>query len=93
VLKSGIIEAGAFAQSGAEGATENGNAEVVAVADPEPGRPAVFTGKNRIGKTFPKAEDLIRDNGIEAVHQAVPDASQAPHAIAALEAGRKEVRI
>jgi len=51
------------------------------------------TALQRVNEALWDIEDLIRDNGIEAVHQAVPDASQAPHAIAALEAGRKEVRI
>jgi predicted dehydrogenase len=88
VLKFGIIGAGAIAQSGVEGATKSGKVEVVAAADTDPGRLAAFAEKNRIGKTYPKAEDLIRDKGIEAAYVAVPNAFHAPYAIAALEAGK-----
>jgi predicted dehydrogenase len=88
VLKFGIIGAGAIADSGVEGAAKSGVAEVVAVADTDPGRLAAFAAENRIAKTYPKAADLIRDKGIDAVYVAVPNAFHAPYAIAALEAGK-----
>lgn len=88
MLKFGIIGAGAIAQSGVEGAAKSGKAEVVAVADIDPGRLASFAARNSIPKTYPKAEDLIRDKGIEAVYIAVPNAFHAPYAVAALEAGK-----
>jgi predicted dehydrogenase len=88
VLKFGIIGAGMIAPSGVEGATKSGVAEVVAVADIHPGRLSAFAAKHGITKTYPKAEDLIRDRGIEAVYIAVPNAFHAPYALAALEAGK-----
>ena len=88
MLKFGIIGAGAIAQTGVEGAEKSGTTEVVAVADTDSGRLAAFAQKNHIGKTYAKAEDLIRDKGIEAVYAAVPNAFHAPYAIAALEAGK-----
>lgn len=88
MLKFGIIGAGAIAQSGVEGAVKSGVAEVVAAADTDPGRLAAFAGKNGIGRTYPRAEDLVRDKGIDAVYIAVPNAFHAPYAIAALETGK-----
>ncbi len=88
MLKLGIIGAGMIAPSGVEGAAKSGRAEVVAVADIDPGRLASFAAKHGIPKTYPKAEDLIRDKGIEAVYIAVPNTFHAPYATAALEAGK-----
>jgi predicted dehydrogenase len=88
VLKFGIIGAGMIAPSGVEGAAKSGIAEVVAVADIHPGRLSAFAAKHGIAKTYPKAEDLIRDKGIEAVYIAVPNTYHAPYAVAALEAGK-----
>jgi predicted dehydrogenase len=88
VLKFGIIGAGMIAPSGVEGVKMSGKAEVVAVADIHPGRLAAFAAKHGVPKTYPKAEDLIRDKGIEAVYIAVPNTFHAPYAVAALEAGK-----
>jgi len=88
MLKLGIIGAGMIAPSGVEGAKLSGKAEVVAVADIHPGRLAAFAAKHGIPKTYPKADDLIRDRGIEAVYIAVPNTFHAPYAVAALEAGK-----
>jgi len=88
VLKFGIIGAGAIAASGVEGAALSGAAETVAVADADPRRLAAFAREHSIGRTFAKAEDLIGDQGIDAVYVAVPNAFHAPYAIAALEAGK-----
>ena len=88
MLKFGIIGAGAIAASGVEGAALSGAAETVAVADADPRRLAAFAREHSIGRTFAKAEDLIGDQGIDAVYVAVPNAFHAPYAIAALEAGK-----
>lgn len=88
MLKFGIIGAGGIAVSGVEGAAKSGRAEVAAVADTDPGRLAAFAAAHRIPKTYPTADALIRDEAIEAVYIAVPNAFHAPYAIAALEAGK-----
>jgi len=88
VLKLGIIGAGMIAPSGVEGARLSGAAEVVALADVHAGRLAAFAATHGIPKTYPKAEDLIRDAAIDAVYIAVPNAFHAPYAVAALEAGK-----
>ncbi|MCX7030382.1 MAG: Gfo/Idh/MocA family oxidoreductase [Spirochaetes bacterium] len=88
MLKFGIIGAGMIAPSGVEGAAKSGIAEVVAVADIHPGRLSAFAAKHGIKKTYPKAEDLIHDKGIDAVYIAVPNAYHAPYAVAALESGK-----
>jgi len=88
MLKLGIIGSGMIAPSGVEGARLSGTAEVVAVADVHPGRLAAFAATHGIPKTYAKAEDLIRDTGIDAVYIAVPNAFHAPYAVAALEAGK-----
>ncbi len=88
MLKFGIVGAGMIAQTGCDGVTRSGEAEVVAVADTNPGRLALFAGRNHIPKTYATAAELIADRSLDAVYVAVPNAFHAPFAIAALEAGR-----
>ena len=88
MLKFGIVGAGNIAQSGYDGLTASGKAEVVAVADTNQERLAAFASLNKVRRTFPKAEDLLGDKGLDGVYIAVPNAFHAPYAIAALESGR-----
>lgn len=88
MLKFGIIGAGAIAQSGYDGLTASGGAEVIAVADTSPKSVSAYAERNGIGKTFADAGSLLRDRDIDAVYIAVPNAFHAPYAIAALEAGK-----
>jgi len=88
VLKFGIVGAGMIAQSGYDGLTASGKAEVIAVADTSPVRLAAFAARNKVGRTFPKAEDLIGDRGLDGLSIAVPNAFHAPYAVAALETGK-----
>lgn len=88
MLKFGIIGVGMISQTGYDGVMQSGLAEVVAVADTHPGRLAEFAARNQIPRTFPTAPQLIASRDIDAVYVAVPTASHAPFAVAALEAGK-----
>ena len=88
MLKFGIIGAGAISQSGYDGITMSGAAEVVAVADTSEKRLKEFAALNKVPRTFPDAAGLIRDKDLDAVYIAVPSAFHAPFATQALEAGK-----
>jgi predicted dehydrogenase len=88
MLKFGIIGAGAISQSGYDGVTMSGEAEVVAIADISEKRRKDFAARNKVPRQFPDAASLTREKDLDAVYIAVPNAFHAPFAIAALEAGK-----
>ncbi len=88
MLKFGIVGAGMISQTGYDGLTQSGQAEVVAIADINAPRLKAYAARNRIGRTHPDAESLLREKDLDAVYIAVPNAFHAPYAIAALEAGK-----
>jgi len=88
MLKFGIVGAGMIAQSGFDGITESGVAEVISVADPHHGRAEEFAFRNAVRFVRSDAADLFRDASLDAVYIATPTAFHAPYAVAALEAGK-----
>jgi predicted dehydrogenase len=88
MLKFGIIGAGAIPQTGFDGITASGKAEVLAVADINDKRLKAFASRNRISRTYTDAAKLIADKDLDAVYIAVPNTLHVPFAVAALEAGK-----
>ena len=88
MLKFGMVGAGMIAQSGYDGLQASGSAEVIAIADTSPVRLRAFASRNKIGRTFPTVEELLRNKDLDGVYIAVPNVFHAPYAIAALESGK-----
>lgn len=88
MLKFGAIGAGMISQSGYDGLTASGAAEVVAIADIHEGRARDYAARNRVAKCYTDAKSIISDPGIDGVYIALPNALHAPMAVAALEAGK-----
>lgn len=88
MLKFGIVGAGMIAQSGFDGITASGAAEVVSIADPHQGRAEEFARRNGVRTVRPDAKDLFRDPSLDAVYIATPTVHHAPYAVAAFEAGK-----
>jgi predicted dehydrogenase len=88
MLKFGAVGAGMISQSGYDGITASGSAEVVAVADTNPRRLKDYAARNKVPRTYDTAQELFADKSIDGVYIAVPNAFHAPLAVAALEAGK-----
>ena len=88
VLKFGIVGAGMIAQSGCDGITASGAAEVVAIADPHAGRAQELARRNSIRSVYADAADIFRDSSIDAVYIATPTGLHVPYATAAFQAGK-----
>jgi len=88
MLKFGIIGAGMISQTGFQGLTASGSAEVVAIADHHAGRAQAYAEKNKIGRVHTDPQDILRDPSIDGVYIALPNALHAPMAEAALRAGK-----
>lgn len=88
MLKFGIIGAGMISQSGFNGLTASGGAEVVAVADKSEVRARVYAARNGILRVFTDAQSIIDDPSIEGVYIALPNYLHVPMAEAALRAGK-----
>jgi len=88
VLKFGMVGAGAIAQTGFDGITMSGAAEVIAIADISQKRREAYAARNKVPRIFADAASLFREKDLDAVYIAVPNALHAPLAVAALEAGK-----
>jgi predicted dehydrogenase len=88
MLKFGIIGAGMISQSGYDGLTKSGAAEITAIADINGPRLKDFAARNKVPRQFADAPSLLREKDLDAVYIAVPNVLHAPIAIAALEAGK-----
>ena len=88
MLKFGMVGAGAIAQTGFDGVTMSGAAEVVAIADVNQKRREAYAARNKVPRVFADAASLFREKDLDAVYIAVPNALHAPFAVAALEAGK-----
>jgi len=88
MLKFGIIGAGMISQTGFDGLTASGAAEVVALADQSEVRARTYAKKNGIAKVYLDAQALIADPSIDGVYIALPNHLHVPMAEAALRAGK-----
>lgn len=88
MIKFGAIGAGMISQSGFDGLTASGQAEVVAIADKHEGRGKAYAHRNGVKTYYSDPQALLADKSIEAVYIALPNAFHVPMAVAALEAGK-----
>ena len=88
VTRFGVIGAGAIAHIACRELARVPEAEIVAVADPHPGRARDFADQFRVERTFGDAAALLALDEVDAVYIAVPNRWHAPLARAALEAGK-----
>jgi predicted dehydrogenase len=77
-----------ISQSGFDGLTASGDAEVVAVADIHEGRAKAYAERNKVAKYYTDPAMILKDLSIDAVYIALPNALHVPMAVAALEAGK-----
>jgi predicted dehydrogenase len=88
MLKFGIIGAGMISQTGFDGLTASGGAEVVALADQSEIRARAYAKKNGIAQVYSDAQDLIQNKSIDGVYIALPNRLHVPMAEAALRSGK-----
>ena len=87
-VRLGIIGAGFAAQVHAPAFRSDGRCELAAIASGSAERGAAAAAALGIGKAYPRWQELIEDETIEAVTIAVPPAAQAEIVLAALERGK-----
>lgn len=87
-IRVGIVGFGVCQFGPAFGFQDHPNVEVVAVSDLIPERCAGLAKACRCEKTYPSLEELVKDDGIEAVFVATDAPSHARHCIEALQHGK-----
>jgi predicted dehydrogenase len=87
-VRVGIVGYGTCQFGAAFGFQDHPNVEVVAVSDLFPDRCAALAEACRCSKTYPSLEELVKDDGIEAVFVATDAPSHARHCIEVLEHGK-----
>ena len=90
-IKAGIIGGGWPGQAHARGYQAAGGFKVVAIADLIPQRRKQMMAEFGIEKEFASAEDLLKDESIQAVSIGLPNDLHAEFTIAALKAGKHVV--
>ena len=80
-IRVGLVGYGVCKFASAFGFQDHPNVEVVAVSDLFPDRCAELAKVVRCGKTYPSLEELVKDDGIEAVFVATDAPSHARHCI------------
>jgi len=90
-IKVGIIGGGWPGQAHARGYQAAGGFKVTAVADLIPDRRNRLISEFNIEKEFPSAQDLLKDESIQAVSICLPNDLHAQFTIAALKAGKHVV--
>lgn len=89
LLRIGVIGAGLRSQIAVHWQREDGRSRVVAVADPNDDKLALF--KERVGEhvmTTKNYEEILADANVDAVAILTPDFLHEEHILAALEAGK-----
>jgi predicted dehydrogenase len=87
-LRVGLVGYGVCQFGAAFGFQAHPNVEVVAVSDLIPDRCAGLAKAARCAKTYPSLEELVKDDGIEAVFVATDAPSHARHCIEVLKHGK-----
>ncbi len=84
----GVIGLGNISRTHIPGWRASGMAEVVACCDIDGAVLQKWSSEFGVGRTYERAEDLIRDTDIDIVDICTPNGFHAPYAVAALRAGR-----
>ncbi len=87
-IRVGLVGYGVCKFASAFGFQNHPNVELVAVSDLFPDRCAELAKVVRCGKTYPSLEQLVKDDGIEAVFVATDAPSHALHCIEVLKHGK-----
>jgi len=87
-LGIGIIGAGMISQSCCNAVANHERAQVVAAHDLNEQRLRELCTEFEIPRSYASAEELLAEDGVEAVYVAVPNKFHAPLAIQALQAGK-----
>ena len=87
-IRVGIVGYGVCQFGAAFGFQDHPNVEVVAVSDLFPERCAALARACRCAKTYPSLEELVEDDGIEAVFVATDAPSHARHCLEVLQHGK-----
>ena len=87
-IRVGLVGYGVCKFASAFGFQDHPNVEVVAVSDLFPDRCAELAKVVRCGKTYPSLEEMVKDDGIEAVFVATDAPSHARHCIEVLKHGK-----
>jgi len=87
-IRVGIVGYGVCQFGAAFGFQDHPNVEVVAVSDLIPERCAALAKACRCAKTYPSLEELVKDDGIEAVFVATDAPSHARHCLEVLKHGK-----
>ena len=87
-LNWGIIAPGGIANKLAEAVREFTAGTVVAVGSRDAGRAADFAERNGVSRSHGSYEDLVADDGVQAVYVASPHSGHREYALLAIEAGK-----
>ncbi len=87
-IRVGLVGYGVCKFSAAFGFQNHPNVKVAAVSDLFPDRCAALAKVVRCEKTYPSLEELVKDDGIEAVFVATDAPSHAKHCIEVLQHGK-----
>ena len=89
-LRWGILGAGGIARRFAREVPTHSSGQVVAVGSRDTGRTraAAFAKRHGIERSHASYEELVADDGVEAVYVATPHSEHRAHALLAIEAGK-----
>jgi len=87
-LRVGILSTAKINNAILTGARESAGAEVVAVASRDRGRAEAYAAEKGIPRAHGSYEELLADEGVEAVYVPLPNSMHLPWSVQALEAGK-----
>jgi D-xylose 1-dehydrogenase (NADP+, D-xylono-1,5-lactone-forming) len=87
-LRLGLLSTARINDAILAAAAASDSVEVVAVASRDAGRAAAYAAERSIPRSHGSYEELLADDGVDAVYISTPNALHAPWSRAALEAGR-----
>ena len=87
-IKVGLVGYGVCQFSAAFGFQDHPNVEIAAVSDLFPDRCAALARRVKCEKTYPSLEEMVKDDGIEAIFVATDAPSHAKHCIEVLNHGK-----
>lgn len=87
-LRWGVLGPGGIANAFASAVREGTRSCVVAVGSRSPDRASVFARRHGIARSYGTYEELVADDGVDAVYVASPHSAHRDHALLALAAGK-----
>lgn len=87
-VRIGILGTGGMAAAHAQSYAKIPRCRVVACCDIDTGKARAFAEKHGIAHTFPRLEDMLAGDGVDAVSVVTPDGFHCEASLAALKAGK-----